>query len=111
VAEPLPVLPPSCSLDREGLERQLERYRAVGAAATIVHRRPDRITMTVGSATPDTTIEQLVAIERECCPFYELDYDPAERKFSIGVSRSEYEPALAAIAHALGLSDPPGGTR
>ncbi len=105
------MLPPSCSLDPVGLDRQLERYRTVGAEATVVERHRNRITITVGSATPMTTIEQLVATERGCCPFYELDYDPVARRLSIGVSQVEHEPALAAIAHALGLSEPRAGTR
>lgn len=99
------MLPSSCSLDRPSLERQLARYRAVGDDATLLERRRDRITITVGPSTPEPTIEQLIATERECCPFYELDYDRHRRSLVIGVSQAEHEPALAAIAYALGLND------
>jgi hypothetical protein len=48
-------------------------------------------------------VEQAVAIERECCPFFALDWEAARRRLTVSVSHAEHEPALAAIAFALGL--------
>jgi hypothetical protein len=49
-------------------------------------------------------VEELVAVERSCCPFFELRWEPEERYLAIAVSRREHEPALGAIAQALGLN-------
>ena len=49
---------------------------------------------------------ELVEVERRCCPFFAIDWDPERRRFSIGVSDAEHEPALDAIAYALGLRAP-----
>jgi hypothetical protein len=46
-------------------------------------------------------VEQLVAVERECCPFFTIDWEPATRVLSFAVCDSEHEPALDAIEHAL----------
>jgi hypothetical protein len=101
----LPVVPASCSLDQAGLSTQLERYRAAGEGAEIIHQEKQRLVIRVSDQAPDVVIEALVAVERSCCPFLELDWQPLRRRLSIAVSRAENEPALEAIAYALGLGD------
>jgi hypothetical protein len=49
-------------------------------------------------------VDELVAVERRCCPFLDLRWDPNERRLSVAVSRAEHEPALDAITAALALS-------
>lgn len=93
----------ACSLDDEGLTSQVQRYRAAGAGARVIEHTPNLIEIEVGQ-TAEETIVELVAIERECCPFYRLDYDRRTRRLTIAVG-NEYRPALEAIAYALGLSD------
>jgi hypothetical protein len=56
-------------------------------------------------------VKELVAVERRCCPFFDLSWEPEERLLSISVSRADDEPALDAIAYALGLSDAAGDRR
>ena len=53
---------------------------------------------------PDRTVEELVAVERRCCPFFALDWDPSNRQLRVSVAKPGDEPALAAIADALGMS-------
>jgi hypothetical protein len=97
----LPVLP-SCELDEKGLSVQRERYRRVGREATVRERSKRSLMVEVDPATIDTATE-LVEVERECCPFFEIDWDPKQRTLSIAVSEREHEPALDAIAFALGI--------
>lgn len=82
---------------------QLARYRAAGEAAIIVERSPRRLAIRVSDATPDRTIEGLIAVERGCCPFFECSWEPRERELAMAVVHAEHEPALDAIAHALGI--------
>ena len=97
------MLPESCTLDPGGLSEQLARYRSAGAGAEVIVRSPRRITIRVGEHADDAVIAELIETERTCCPFYELEYHPAERQLSIGVATQQHEPALEAIAYALGL--------
>jgi hypothetical protein len=46
-------------------------------------------------------VDELVAVERECCPFFMIRWEPEPRRFSIAVRRPEEEPALEAVAYAL----------
>lgn len=95
---------PSCSLDEAGLRSQLERYRAAGAGARVLARDARRLVVEVDGAVDGVTLERLVAVERECCPFFEIDWEPARRRLSVAVSEGAYEPALEGIAFALGAS-------
>jgi hypothetical protein len=103
--DPLPMAP-SCGLDEAGLRSQLARYRAAGAGARVLSRETRRLVLEVDSGVDAATLEQLVAVERECCPFFEIDWEPARRRLSVGVSESEHEPALEAVAFALGAATP-----
>jgi hypothetical protein len=99
----LPTLPQSCSLDAPGAAAQAERYRRAGATAELIESAPQLLTVRIGEEVPAAEIEELIAVERECCPFFEIDWRPAERLLAIGVGREQDGPALDAIAYALGL--------
>jgi hypothetical protein len=103
--DPLPIAPESCSLDDAGLTAQRERYRRLGAGATVIERDRGRIAVRVTRAVPDDLVGELISVERECCPFFELDWDPASRSFSVSVSEPRHQPALDAIAYALALGE------
>jgi hypothetical protein len=47
-------------------------------------------------------LEQTLAIERECCPFFGFDFDASSRYLRVTVASAEQLPALDAIAHRLG---------
>jgi hypothetical protein len=108
--EPLPVLAPSCSLDPVELSAQLERYRTVGAGAEVVERDRRRLVVRVAGVVPDAIVSELVAVERECCPFFGLEWAPAARRLVISVPTAAHEPALDAIGDALTLPPPPPGS-
>jgi hypothetical protein len=98
-------LPMACSLDDAALRSQLGRYRTAGQDATILERGRRRLVIGIGDHVPAGIVDELVAVERECCPFFGLDWRPAERRLVVSVADSWHEPALAAIASALGLAE------
>ena len=93
---------PSCALDADGLRRQRERYRRMGAGATVIERSPRRLVVEVAEGGADV-VPEVIAVESECCPFFDLAWDAGARRFSIAVSESQHEPALDAIEFALGV--------
>jgi hypothetical protein len=100
--EPLPMAP-SCSLDEDGLRRQLQRYREAGRGARALAIDSRSLLVELREGAPSELVEELIAVERECCPFFTLDWQPERRRLAVAVSTSEHEPALEAIAFALGL--------
>jgi hypothetical protein len=100
--DPLPMAP-SCALDETGLRLQYERYRRVGAHACLLDRSDRRLIVDLDEHVDRELVDELVATERECCPFFGLDWQRDRRRLAVSVSQAEHEPALEAIAFALGL--------
>ena len=95
----LPVL--QCALDADALAAQRERYARIAAARVASRREPGELIVEFDEARLDRALlEQTLAIERECCPFYDLRLDGA--RLSVRVAEPHQEPALDAIAHMLG---------
>lgn len=98
----LPLAAPRCSLNETELGEQVDRYRTVGVAATTIESVARRLVIGVADDAPAALIEDLIEVERACCPFLQLEWDTRERRLAIWVAAPEHEPALAAIAGALG---------
>ncbi len=104
-------LPPSCSLDGAGLAAQGERYRRVSRSVAVVERGVGVLLVRFADDVDVGVIEELIAVERGCCPFLSIAWDAPSRGLSICVDRVEDEPALEAIADALGAGPPRSGER
>ena len=72
----------------------------------MIERTPRRIVVELDRRVEETLVEQTLAIERECCPFYELGWEPERRRLSIAVAHAEHAPALEAVAFSLGIDAP-----
>ncbi len=94
---------PSCALDEVGLRSQLERYRQAGRNARVIARTPRRLVAELDQNVDTELVAETVAVERECCPFFALTWEPDRRRLTVAVSQAEHEPALDAIAFALNL--------
>lgn len=94
---------PSCALDESGLRSQLERYRQVGRDARLIERTHRRLVADLGDEVDSELVARTVAVERECCPFFALTWEPDRRRLTVAVSEAAHEPALDAIAFALNL--------
>jgi len=97
---------PSCALDERGLQTQLERYRRAGRDARLIERTPRRLVAELDRDVDVTLVAEAVAVERECCPFFAVSWEPDRRRLTVAVAQAEYEPALDAIVYALGLRAP-----
>lgn len=98
----LPLVSSSCSLDERALAAQLARYRRAGEGARLLVGTPRRLVVELAPAVSLDLVDELVAVERGCCPFFTLDWDAPSRRLAISVVTAADEPALAAIAAAFG---------
>lgn len=101
----------SCALDLDGLTAQRDRYAAIGRTVTDLARSPRWFSATLSAAADVALIEETLRIERECCPFFELDFDPRRRRLRVGVDSEEMAPALEAIYEALARDSSPDAAR
>jgi SAM-dependent methyltransferase len=92
---------PSCDLDAAGLRDQLERYRRIGKGARLIERSGQHVVVEVAPEDAGH-VESAIAVERECCPFFAMTWEPDDRRLKVAVAEAEQAPALDAIASALG---------
>jgi hypothetical protein len=100
---PLADQPPiaECKLDLEGLRDQRERYRRLAVALERTERQAGELTARFSSAVDEELLAETLAIERACCEFFRIDYDPASRRLTVRVDDPELDPALDGLRHAL----------
>ena len=98
-SEPLAIA--QCRLDVTGLRNQADRYRRLGATATHVELRDGMLSATFGDELDERLLNQTIAIERGCCPFFDFDYQRGDRRLAISVQQANQRPALDALHHAL----------
>jgi len=90
-----------CSLDLNGAADQGRRYAAIGSSLERMDREPLRLTARFGPALDEKLLSEALAIERDCCPFFAIEYEGGSRRLSFSVADAEHGPALDAIEAAL----------
>jgi arsenite methyltransferase len=98
---PLATVPSACSLQPDELTEQRARYAELARHVTAVERTGRRLVARLDHAVDEASLGELIAVERGCCPFFELDYAERDRRLSVSVPDAEHEPALDAIEEAL----------
>lgn len=93
---------PHCALDTAGLQHQGARYARLAPAVASLERNGRMLTVEFGASVDRRLLEQTLAIERECCPFFTLELDEAERRLRASVDDEDHAAALDALAAALG---------
>lgn len=101
-SDELPMAPAGCTLTNGGLVEQLERYRRLGTSAVRITRRDLGLMVWFDSAVDVALLTETIAVERDCCGFFTVDYDDSERRLSITVDGPARRDALDALASALG---------
>ena len=92
----------SCSLSDDGRSRQLGRYARLAPSVLERSRGPQRLEVVFADGFDRDLLDELVAVERECCPFLEIEV--GERSLAIGVASDEHAPMLDVFAEALAPS-------
>jgi hypothetical protein len=96
----LPVIA-ECRLDLPGLRAQRERYRRLGEHVAGIDRGARSFTVRFDSAVDPELVEETVAVERECCPFFELAFEAGRRRLTVSVDDPRQAAALDGLLFAL----------
>jgi hypothetical protein len=101
--ERLPMIS-RCALEETELDQQLERYRRIGKGARVVAHHRQTLVIEVDPSVKPELILEAIAVERQCCPYFALNWQASRRRLAVSVSTAEQQPALDAIAVALGIA-------
>ena len=94
----------SCALDEQGLRRQRERYTRLGPSVVHVRRAAQELVVEFACGFDRATLAAVIAVERECCPFFVFEFDDSSRRLRVGVREPDAAAALQAIAVAFSPS-------
>src|SRR5690349_20619269 len=92
---------PSCALTEDGMREQRDRYARLSPATRRIERRADALIVEFEEGFDRSALDEALAVERECCPFFRLGYDEEARRLVVTVRDPEQLPALDAIAYAV----------
>jgi hypothetical protein len=94
---------PSCALDEAGIQAQQARYADLAPCVTTLEREPEAVLVEFREDFDRDLLEEALAVERECCPFFQFHFEDSRPRLRVTVE-SEQLPALDAMAHALGTA-------
>ena len=94
-------LPLACSLNETEMAAQRARYAVVARHVQSLASGERSLRARLDETLDGAVLRELIDVERECCPFFEIGYDATERVLSVSVSTEGHAPALQAIAHSL----------
>jgi hypothetical protein len=97
---------PSCALTEEGVREQRARYGRLARHTGRVRREPEAVIIEFDEDFDREALDEALAVERQCCPFFQFAFDEARRRLRVTVGDPEQLPALDAMAHAVGARDP-----
>jgi hypothetical protein len=69
---------------------------------TRCERIGDQLVVEFAAGFDRRALEDMLATEKECCPFFTFGFDDAQRRLTVGVSDAAQAPALEAVTRALG---------
>jgi len=93
---------PSCALDEAGVQAQQARHARLAPSVTNLERQAETVLFAFSDDYDRQALEEMVAVEKQCCPFFDFAFNEGKRELTVGVKEEEMLPALEAIAAHLG---------
>jgi F420H(2)-dependent quinone reductase len=94
----------SCGLDEAGVREQRARYARLAPSVKRLKRELEALVLEFHEGFDRDTLDQALAVERACCPFFRFELEESERRLRTTVRDAEQLPALDAMAHAFGAA-------
>ncbi len=92
----------ACELSPDEARAQADRYRELSRRVAVLERRPALLSVRFSGDLDRNLLEETIAVERECCSFFGIDFDAEALTLSISVEEERLVPALDPLEAALG---------
>ena len=92
---------PSCSATDRELAHQRDRQARLAPGIERVEHSEEAMVISFAEGFDREALEEMLEVERRCCPFFVFEYDERERRLTTTVRAPEERPALAALAAAI----------
>ena len=71
---------PTCALDGAGMSEQRARYARLARSVTRLQREPEAVLIEFDQDFDRGTLDEALAVERACCPFFRFAFDQQRRR-------------------------------
>lgn len=105
------MTPDGCTLDDRSLAIQLDRYRRLGRMAVSIESSEQGLQVALAKNVDVDLLRETIAVERECCSFFAIDYDASERPLSVAIDDPARGDGLRAPLSALSDGTSPAADR
>jgi hypothetical protein len=92
---------PSCALTPDGVREQRQRQAILAPSVASSTLASGRLVVDFRDDYDRQALDDMIAVERECCPFFVFDFDEKAPRLEVRVRDHEHAPALDAIASIL----------
>ena len=96
----LPLIP-GCSITKSDLVLQRRRLARLSRDVVHLHRTTHRLEVDFGPDFARQDLDDAVAVERRCCPFFIFAFDESANRLRVSVQQPAFAPALDALAEQL----------
>ena len=96
------IVPDGCTLSPAGLADQAGRAARLLPSVATVTRSEDELRVSFGPGVDRELVDELVATERGCCSFLEVDYDDSARLLRIGANDAQGREVVGRMAEFFG---------
>jgi hypothetical protein len=79
----------TCALDEKGIEEQRQRHARLAPGATDIERGPEAVRVRFAIGFDRQALEEMVAVEEQCCPFFRFAFDEQDRELTVTVREAE----------------------
>jgi hypothetical protein len=92
---------PECTLTEATVGPQISRYSRLAEHVTRIKRSTGEVRVEFDERVPEALLSRTLSVERECCSFLNLAYDPGFRSLTITVRNTAHDPRLDSLAMLL----------
>lgn len=80
---------------------QRDRYARLARGVRRIEREPEAVIVEFHRTFDRQLLEETLAVERDCCPFFLFDFDERSRRLRTSVRERDRLPALDAMFDAM----------
>jgi hypothetical protein len=92
------IVPDGCALTQEQLADQAGRAERLLPSVARVQQSGDELRVAFGEGVDRVLVDELVATERTCCSFLEVEYDGMARTLRVGASDAQGREVVRRLA-------------
>ena len=96
------IVPDGCTLSPNGLADQAGRAARLLPSVSSLARSEDELRVTFAEGVDRALVDEVVATERGCCSFLEIEYDGDERVLRIGAHDAQGREIVGQMAEFFG---------